>query len=105
MYGKEGFFEGTKMKDYLVKNRVPETDIIVDNKGDNTIASVENTLKLKDSLKFKSIIVLSQYFHLSRTKMLFKNRRFFEVSSVSPNYFEFRDLYSLTREFFTYYKE
>ena len=104
-YGKEGFFEGTKMKDYLIKNKVSETDIILDNKGSNTIETVENTLKLRDSLKFKSIIVVSQYFHLSRTKMLFRKRHFNEVSSVSPNYFEFRDLYSLTREFFAYYNQ
>ena len=103
--GEEGYYEGTKMKDYLIKKGVPDTVIIVDNKGNNTIATVENTLKLKDSLNFKSIIVVSQYFHLTRTKMLFRKRQFEEVSSISPRYFEIRDLYSLTKEFFAYYME
>jgi vancomycin permeability regulator SanA len=103
--GKEGFYEGSKMKDYLVNNGVPDSSVIVDNKGNSTIATVENTLKLKDSLNFKSLIVVSQYFHLTRTKMLFKRRHFNEVSSVSPKYFEIRDIYSLTREFFAYYLE
>ena len=104
-FGKEGFYEGTKMKDYLIKKGVPEAAILVDNKGRNTLATVENTLKLKDSLKFKSLIIVSQYFHITRTKMLFKKRNFNQVSGVSPNYFEIRDLYSLTREFFAYYLE
>lgn len=103
--GKEGFYEGDKMRDYLIKNNIPAKAIIVDNFGNNTMASIENTLKLKDSLKFKSIIVVSQYFHVSRTKMLFKQKGFKNLSSVSPKYFEWRDFYAITREFFAYYSE
>lgn len=103
--GKEGFYEGEKMKDYLIKNGVPDSVIIVDNFGKNTIATVDNTLKLKDSLNFRSLIVVSQYFHLTRTKKFFKKRSFENVSSVSPKYFEFRDIYSLLREFGAYYIE
>lgn len=103
--GWEGFYEGDKMKEFLVKNSVPDTIIIVDNHGDNTTATVENTLKLKDSLNFKSIIAVSQYFHLTRTKMLFRKRHFQNITSVSPNYFEIRDLISLPREFIAYYTQ
>jgi len=42
--GIEGFYEGDKMKDYLIQNGVPDSAIILDNKGNNTIATVENTL-------------------------------------------------------------
>jgi uncharacterized SAM-binding protein YcdF (DUF218 family) len=79
--------------------------IIVDNFGNNTTATVNNTLKLKDSLNIHSLIVVSQYFHLTRTKMLFRKRHFDNLSSVSPKYFEFRDIYSLLREFAAYYIE
>jgi vancomycin permeability regulator SanA len=103
--GKEGFYEGDKMKGFLIANGVPDTAIILDNNGNNTIATVENTLKLKDSIGFKSVLVISQYYHLTRTKMLFRERNFDNISSVSPKYFELRDLYSLLREFFAYYKE
>lgn len=34
--GKEGFYEGDKMKEYLIKNNVSDSIIIVDNKGNNT---------------------------------------------------------------------
>lgn len=102
-FGKEGFFEGEKMKEYLLKNKVPENNIVVDNHGDNTEATVKNTLRLKDSLGFKSVIVVSQYFHVTRTKKFFKENGFENVSSVSPDYFEIRDLYSISREFVAYY--
>jgi vancomycin permeability regulator SanA len=103
--GKEGFYEGDKMKEYLIKNGVPDSVIIVDNFGNNTVATVNNTLRLKNRLNLQSIIVVSQYFHLTRIKMLFRKRHFDNVSSVSPEYFEFRDIYSLLREFVAYYTE
>lgn len=101
--GKEGFLEGDKMKEYLVNKGVPDSLVIVDNKGNNTTATVENTLRLKDSLKYDSLIVVSQYFHVTRTKMLFRKNGFENTSSASPSYFEYRDFYSLFREFFAYY--
>lgn len=103
--GKEGYYEGDKMKAFLMANKVPDSVIIVDNLGNNTRATVDNTLKLKDSLHFESILVVSQYFHVTRTKMLFKERGFQNVSSVSPNYFEFKDVYSILREFAGYYTQ
>jgi len=103
--GKEGFYEGTQMKAYLIEKGVPDTAIAIDDFGNNTLATIENTLKLQDSLNFKTIIVVSQYFHVTRTKMLFKKHHFKDVSSVSPWYFEIRDLYSIVREFFAYYLE
>jgi vancomycin permeability regulator SanA len=103
--GKEGFYEGDKMKDFLVANKVPDSLIIVDNLGNNTRATADNVLKLRDSLHFKSIIVVSQYFHITRTKMLFKEPGFQDVNGVSPNYFEFKDVYSLVREFVGYYTQ
>lgn len=103
--GKEGFYEGTKMKEFLVSKEVPDSVIVVDNKGDNTRATVENTLELRPKLKFNSIVVVSQYFHVTRTKKLFKDQGFENVSSVSPAYFEWRDLYSILREFTAYYSQ
>lgn len=101
--GKEGYYEGDQMKAFLISRGIPDSLITVDNFGNNTRATVENTLQLRQKLKFSSIMVISQYFHVTRTKKLFKDRGFEEVSSVSPDYFEWRDLYSLLREFPAYY--
>ncbi len=103
--GKEGFYEGDKMKEFLLRQGVPDSTITVDNKGDNTIKTVKNTLALQNKLHFKNLIVVSQYFHLTRTKMLFRKDGFSNLGSASPGYFEWRDLYSLLREFVAYYKE
>ena len=101
--GKEEFLEGDKMKEYLIGKGIPDSLVIVDNKGNNTTATVANTLKMRDSLHYNSVIVVSQYFHVTRTKMLFRKEGFENISSVSPDYSEYRDFYSLFREFFAYY--
>jgi len=103
--GKEGFYEGDKMKEFLISNAIPDSVIFVDNYGNNTRLTVENSLKFQQKYKFKSIIVVSQYFHVTRTKKLFKDQGFENISSVSPRYFEWRDLYSILREFPAYYTQ
>ena len=102
-FGKEGFLEGDVMRDYLVRNGVPEWAILVDNAWNNTLATVKNVLKLENSLQYKSIIVVSQYFHITWIKKLFRENGYTNVTSVSPKYFEIRDIYSLLREFIAYY--
>lgn len=103
--GKEGYYEGDKMKEFLVKKGVPDSAIIVDNKGDNTLKTVENVIAMKPRLQFKTLLIVSQYYHITRTKMLFRKYGFIAISGASPAYFEWRDLYSLIREFFAYYLE
>lgn len=102
-YGKEEFYEGDKMKEYLVDNQVPDSVIVVDNMGYNTRSTVKNAINLKDNLNFNSVIAVSQYFHLTRTKKLFRKSGFSNVQSASPRYFEMRDIFSLLREFIAFY--
>lgn len=103
--GKEGFWEANEMKKYLIENQVSNQNIIVDNFGNDTEKTVENSIIIMDSLQYKSAICVSQYFHQTRTKMLFRKKGFQNIESASPNYFELRDFYSIFREFFAYYKE
>lgn len=101
--GKEGHEEAEKMKEFLLKHQVPESNILVDNCGNNTWATVNNTLDLQATVGFKRVIVVSQYFHITRTKMMFKKLGFYEVQSASPPYFEGRDFYGCFREFIAFY--
>jgi vancomycin permeability regulator SanA len=101
--GKEGFYEGTKMRDYLRAHGVPDSAIVVDNAGNTTQQTVRNTARLRAKLHVRSVVVVSQFYHISRTKLLFRQAGFAEVSGASPVYFEWRDLYSLLREFVAYY--
>ena len=103
--GKEGFWEGKKMQEYLINNKIPTEKILVDNYGNDTEKTVENSIRIMDSLHYKSAISVSQYFHQTRTKKLFRNKGFANIESAGPNYFELRDFYSIFREFVAYYKE
>lgn len=103
--GKEGFLEAEKMKDYLLENKIPDNKIIVDNNGTDTEKTVENSIKLMKKLHLKSAISVSQYFHQTRTKKLFRKKGFTNIESASPKYFEIRDFYSIFREFVAFYKE
>jgi vancomycin permeability regulator SanA len=101
-FGKEGHYEGTKMFEYLVEKGVAKNRIIVDDFGNTTQATAKNVRKMK--LNITSVTVISQYHHISRTKLAFKNEGFNTVYGGHANYFEVRDFYSITREFFGYYK-
>ena len=99
--GKEGHFEGTKMSEYLISKDIPENVIIVDNKGVNTRRSALNFRKAYP--KCKSVTLVSQYHHITRAKLAFRQVGIDKVNGVHCDYFGFRDFYSCFREFFGYY--
>ena len=101
-HGKEGFYEADKMKEYLVKQGVPDSLIIVDNKGDNTLKTAINTQAICKAKGYKSVTVVSQWFHITRTKQMLKGSGLV-VDSAAPGYFEWRDFYAVTREFVAFY--
>lgn len=103
--GKEGFFEGDKMNEYLLQNKIPAKKIIVDNDGNDTEKTVENSIRIMRTGNFQSAISVSQYFHQTRVKKLYKKNGWENIESASPKYFELRDFYSIFREFVAYYKE
>ena len=103
--GSEGFWEGDKMRDYLRAQGVPDSAIVVDNYGNTTRQTARNAWQLQRRLPVGRVLVVSQYYHLTRTKMLFRQAGFATVGGVSPRYFEWRDAYSLLREFGAYYTE
>ena len=101
--GKEGQSEGAGMKAYLEKAGVPEKDILADDEGNTTKATAAHFGLLASEHHFRSVIVVSQYFHISRTKHLLKRYSSATVYSSHANYYEWRDIYSLFREFFAWY--
>ncbi|MDR2915556.1 MAG: YdcF family protein [Tannerella sp.] len=104
-FGQEGYYEGDKMREYLLKHGIPDSLIIVDNDGINTRNTVKNTLDMQDSLHYNSLIVVSQYFHITRTKALFRKAGLKNIYGASPLYFELRDFHSLLREFAAFYTQ
>lgn len=100
--GKEGYYEAQVMQQYLIEKGVPQSKIIIDDYGNTTRSSAINFIQLLPDAA--SVVVITQYHHVSRSKLAFKQAGLLQVSGASPFYFEWRDGYSLIREFFAYYK-
>lgn len=102
--GIEGFDEAKVMKEYLVNKGIPSELIIEDSNGYNSFMTAENTKAIMKDLNIKSVMVITQYFHITRTKLAFNKLGFENVYSAHAEIFEYRDLYSIIREFPAYYK-
>ncbi len=99
--GKEGFYEGDKMQEYLIQQGIPAEKIVVDNNGSNTKQTTINFIKKFG--KEKNVVVVSQYHHISRAKLAFRKAGVKNVTGAHCDYFELRDFYACIREFFGYY--
>ena len=104
-FGKEGFWEGDKMQEYLLSQGIPQSAIIVDNYGNDTELTVKNSLAIMQQKGWHSAISVSQFFHQTRIKMLYRKAGFTQIESSSPYFFAFGDGYSSLREFIGFYVE
>jgi len=102
--GKEGVPEGTAMKRYLVSAGIPEAAILVDNQGIDTEASARNTASILRREHWQSVFVITQYFHIPRSKLALSKWGVAPVFNAHPHYFEARDVYSIVRELPAYLK-
>lgn len=96
--GASGFDEAVVMASHLQKSGVPESDIIIDSAGINTMATAVNTAKLMRERHIKSAIIVTQYFHIPRTKLAFYMAGITHFSADYPAYFEFGDVLATLRE-------
>jgi vancomycin permeability regulator SanA len=100
--GREGFDEAKVMKDYLVAHGVPPDQLIVDSDGVTTFASARNTARMAHERNFHSVLVVSQYFHVPRSRLALERFGISSVYSAHAHYFEWRDVYSAPRELLGY---
>ena len=96
--GKEGYDEAEVMHDYLVAHGVPAEQIILDSHGDTTLASAKNLARIAQERNFRSVIVVSQYFHIPRARLALERCHFSAIHSAHAHFFEWRDIYSSARE-------
>jgi vancomycin permeability regulator SanA len=99
--GKEGHLEGTKMAEYLISKNIHKRAISIDDHGNNTRMTALNFKKRFP--KTKSVTLVSQFHHITRAKLAFRQVGVKNVNGVHCDYFEGRDFYSCFREFFGYY--
>jgi vancomycin permeability regulator SanA len=102
-FGAEGFEEADVMRSFLVGKNIPAEDIILDKDGYNTYKTAVNTRALMQANNFRSVTIVSQYFHITRTRLAFQKLGIENISAAHANYFELRDVYSILREFTGFY--
>lgn len=103
-FGKEGHYEGTAMAAWLVAQGVPEQDVVIDNEGINTAATAKNFAAISDAHKFESVIVVSQFFHISRCRLALKQAGIEKVGTAYSRVYGRRDVYATLREVVAYGK-
>ena len=102
--GKEGFDEAVVMKKYLVDHQIPSEIITVDSQGLNTALTAQNAKKFLDQQNLKSALVISNYYHISRTKLAFAKVGINSIYSAHSDFGpELREPYTLLREFAGFY--
>jgi vancomycin permeability regulator SanA len=101
--GKEGHPEGTVMKAYLEQKGIPSAALIADDRGNTTWMTAENVRGILAG-QDPEMLVVSQYYHLSRSKMALRRMGFTQVRGVHADFqWEWRDVRSVIREFPGYY--
>ena len=102
-FGSEGFDEATVMRQYLVSHGIPETCIHLDSVGNTTALTAKNASQIMKQNNWHSAMIISQYFHISRTRLAFAHYGVNPIYASHANYFELRDFYSIFREVIGYF--
>ncbi|HLY72344.1 MAG TPA: ElyC/SanA/YdcF family protein, partial [Puia sp.] len=83
----------------------PAIDIIADNNGKNTYFTAKDFIAISDSMHFTSAIVVTSFYHITRSKYIIRKLGFNHVKGVSSDaLFASKDWIGVTREFFAFYK-
>lgn len=101
--GIEGVDEAHFMKEYLVAHGVPDSLVIMDNKGNNTWATAQNFARIRQQHHFRSVIVVSQFFHIARTRFAFWKNGISPVYTAHADRVFLSDLYATLREVIGFY--
>jgi vancomycin permeability regulator SanA len=93
-----GTDEAAAMKRYLVDRGLPSSKIVVDSAGNNTYLTAQNTSTIMTDRQWHSAIVISQYFHIPRTRAILQRMGVKNVYAAHAKFWEIRDVYSIARE-------
>jgi len=93
-----GLDETIAMQDYLVAHGVPSSAIILDNQGENTLATARNAVRYMKDHGLSRVMLVTQYYHLPRAQLAFEAVGASRISGAFPPDFRVIDLYSCLRE-------
>ena len=101
--GVEGHNEAVVMRQYLIDKGVPAERVLADEFGFNTAATARNSARLMEAHGWRSATAVSQYFHIARCKLAFRQAGISPVYGAHAHYFEARDVPSLLRDYLGYW--
>lgn len=90
------------MSSYLLAKGVPSNLIVIDSLGIDTAATAKNAASYMRANHLKSALVVTQYFHVPRTKLALERQGVYVSGTAHARYFELRDIYSAVRETVAY---
>ena len=96
--GREGYDEATVMKAYLVRRGLPDAAIVVDSRGVNTKATAHDSAEWMAAHGARTALVVSQYYHLSRSRLAFQRCGVETVYAAHARLFLWRDVYAVSRD-------
>jgi len=97
-------FEAEAMKQYLVERGVPADAVVEDRGGENTYLTARFTAEYMQQHGLRSVIAVSQYYHISRSKLALRRFGVAEVRGAhAVMVIEPREPWSLLRELVGYY--
>ena len=100
--GKEGYDEALVMKEYLVSYGIPKEVIWVDSLGDTTYKTAWHAACIMKQRGITKAIVISQYFHLSRSRLALSRFGVSHIAKAHASLFLAKDPYSIAREWVGY---
>ena len=96
--GKEGYDEPAVMRHYLEAQGVPHDAIFEDDAGFNTWHTAKDTAVFLAAHRLKSVLIVSQYFHMPRCRLAFSRFGIAPAYSSHAHLWSLRDFYSVPRE-------
>lgn len=98
----DGRDEAAGMKQWLVERGVPAEAIVEDHRGVNTRASARNAHAWLDAHGQRSVVVVSQYFHLPRARLAVRQEGLVDAGGAYTRRLFLWDVYSSMREVLGY---
>jgi vancomycin permeability regulator SanA len=96
--GRTGYNEAAVMAQYLRANGVPDADIIVDDIGINTFSTGRNAKRIMSENNMRSVMIITQYYHIPRTRYVFWRFGIEPAYYAHANLFEIHDGFAVPRE-------
>jgi len=94
----EGYSEAESMARYLTDHEVPARAILQDHNGVNTDATARDLAAIMAEHHFKTVMIVTSYYHMTRTKMALKREKIDSFFQTHAGTVRKEDFFNVMRE-------